>query len=155
MKTYFPKRDDIARDFYVIDAKDLVLGRLAVIVADLLRGKNKPIYAPGVDCGDHVIITNAQHVVLTGNKLDNKYFYWHTGFPGGIKKELAKDTLRGEHAERLVARAIKRMITRNPLGRLQLKRLRIYCEDNHPHTGQEPKQLDVKSMNKKNFRASK
>ena len=149
-KTYSAKPSDVNAKWYVIDATDIVLGRLASIAATYLRGKNKTIYTPNIDCGDHIIIINAEKVAVTGNKLANKKFFYHTGFAGGIKERLWGTILGGRHPERLIIKAVERMISRNPLGRDQMKKLHVYVGAEHPHTAQKPEVLDVKSMNSKN-----
>ncbi|MCI5049878.1 MAG: 50S ribosomal protein L13 [Rickettsiales bacterium] len=152
MKTYSAKPSDISRDWWVIDAQDIVLGRMASHVAKLLRGKHKPMFTPHMDCGDHVIIVNADKVKLTGKKRSDKKYYWHTGFPGGIKERTAEALLRGEHPERVVQKAIQRMIPKGPLGRAQLKKLKVYAGEEHPHEAQQPKVIDFGAMNEKNKR---
>jgi large subunit ribosomal protein L13 len=153
MKTYTAKPSDIEKKWIIIDAEGLVLGRLATIIATILRGKNKPTYTPHMDDGDNVIVINAEKVALTGNKRNDKTYYWHTGHPGGIKERKAAQILDGAHPERVVYKAVERMITRNPLGRQQMKNLRVYAGAEHPHAGQNPEVLDVASMNRKNVRA--
>ena len=128
--------------------------RLASLVAMRLRGKHLPTYTPHVDCGDHVIIINAAHIVLTGRKRDNKVYYNHTGFIGGIKERTAKSILEGRFPERVVEKAVERMIPRGPLGRVQLGNLRVYPGPEHPHEAQQPETIDVASMNRKNMRAA-
>jgi large subunit ribosomal protein L13 len=150
MKTYSAKPSDVTRAWHVIDAKDLVLGRLASKVAMILRGKHKPQFTPSLDCGDNVIIINADKVHLTGNKLASKKYYWHTGFPGGIKERTAKKIILGKHPERVVIKAVERMISRNPLGRAQMKKLFVYASDAHPHESQKPQAIDFGSENRKN-----
>ena len=154
MKTYSATPSDIDKKWWVIDATDLVLGRLAVVCADYLRGKHKPTYTPHMDCGDHIIVVNAEKVHVTGKKLDDKIHYWHTGYPGGIKQISARDTLEGKYPERLIERAVKRMVPRGPLGRRQLTHLHIYAGAEHPHEAQQPEALDVAAMNRKNKRAA-
>lgn len=150
MKTYSAKPSEISRKWYVFDAKDVVLGRLASEVAKILRGKNKPQFSTNIDCGDNVVIINADKVHLTGNKLTNKKYYWHTGHPGGIKERTAKKLITGEHPERVFIKAVERMISRNPLGRAQMKKLFVYAGENHPHEGQKPELVDFASRNRKN-----
>ncbi|MDE6224490.1 MAG: 50S ribosomal protein L13, partial [Alphaproteobacteria bacterium] len=133
-KTYSAKPSEVNAKWYVIDATDIVLGRLASITATYLRGKNKTIYTPNIDCGDHIIIINAEKVAVTGNKLANKKFFYHTGFAGGIKERLWGTILGGRHPERLIIKAVERMISRNPLGRDQMKKLHVYAGAEHPHT---------------------
>jgi len=154
-KTYSAKPSEIQKSWLVIDAKDLVLGRLAAEVAKILRGKHKPTFTPHMDCGDNVIITNARFVKLTGNKADRKdgkIYYWHTGYPGGIKDTTAGKLLEGKYPERVVEYAIKRMITKNNLRNKQMSNLYIYPGQNHPHEAQQPKVYDFASMNVKNKR---
>ena len=153
MKTYSAKPSEIDKKWWIIDAKDLVLGRLASQAAIILRGKHKPTYTPHMDCGDNIIITNAKHVHLSGKKADpkdGKMYYRHTGFPGGIKETTAGKVLLGKYPERVVKMAIKRMISRNKLGAVQFGNLYVYPEDAHPHEGQQPKVLDIASKNSKN-----
>ena len=152
MKTYSAKAADIDRKWFVIDAEGLVLGRLATIVADHLRGKHKPIYTPHVDTGDHVIVVNAEKVALTGRKRQDKVFYWHTGHPGGIKGRSMGEILDGKFPNRVVEKAVERMIPRNPLGRQMLRKLKVYAGAEHPHEAQQPIVLDVAAMNPKNKR---
>ena len=152
MKTYSAKPSDVQRKWFVIDAEDLVLGRMASIIAMRLRGKHKTIFTPHIDCGDNIIVINAEKVKLTGRKLANKKYYWHTGHPGGIKERTAATTLAGAFPERVVQKAVERMVTRNPLGRAQMKKLYVYAGSEHPHEAQQPEVLDVASMNSKNKR---
>lgn len=152
MKTYSAKAADIERKWFVIDADGVVLGRLATIVADRLRGKHKPIYTPHVDTGDHVIVVNAEKVRLTGRKRENKVFYWHTGHPGGIKGRSMGQILDGKFPGRVVEKAVERMIPRNPLGRQMLRKLKVYAGAEHPHEAQQPIALDLAEMNPKNKR---
>ncbi len=152
MSTYVAKPAEVEKKWIVIDAKGLVVGRLASIVAMRLRGKHLPTYTPHVDCGDHVIIINAEKVVLTGRKWDQKIYYHHTGFPGGIKERGAKFIRDGRFPERIVEKAVERMVPRGPLGRQQMSNLRVYKGETHPHEAQQPVALDVASMNKKNVR---
>ena len=154
MKTYSAKPADVERKWYVVDAEGVVLGRLASIIATRLRGKHKPMFTPHIDCGDNIIVINAEKVHLTGRKLENKTFHWHTGYPGGIKSRTAGKTLEGKHPERLVQKAVERMISRNPLGRQQLKKLHVYAGNDHPHGAQQPEVLDVAAMNPKNKRSA-
>jgi large subunit ribosomal protein L13 len=130
------------------------VGRLASIVAMRLRGKHKANYTPHVDCGDNVIVINAEQVVFTGRKRDNKVYYKHTGFIGGIKERTAKSILEGRFPERVVEKAIERMIPRGPLGRVQMGNLRVYPGADHPHEAQQPEKVDIASMNRKNMRAA-
>ncbi len=152
MKTYTMKPAEVEKAWHVIDADGLVLGRMASIIANILRGKHKPGYTPNVDCGDHVIVINAEKVRLTGNKLTDKKYHWHTGYPGGIKERTADKVLAGKHPERVVIKAVERMVPRGPLGRQQMKNLRVYAGSEHPHEAQQPVPLDVAAMNPKNKR---
>ena len=138
----------------MIDADGLVVGRLATLVALRLRGKHKPSFTPHVDCGDNVIIINAAKAVLTGRKAEKKIYYKHTGYIGGIKEVTAKAILAGRFPERVVEKAIERMLPRGPLGRRQLANLRVYRDAEHPHAAQQPEMLDIASMNRKNTRTA-
>lgn len=151
MKTFSATPADIEKKWIVIDAEGVVLGRLASIVAMRLRGKHKPSFTPHMDCGDNVIIVNADKVQLTGKKRDER-FYWHTGHPGGIKSRTKDQILTGKHPERVVMQAVKRMLPGNRLSRQIMTNLRIYAGAEHPHEAQSPEALDVKSMNSKNTR---
>ena len=144
------KPAEVNKAWVVVDADGLVLGRLASIVANRLRGKHKPQFTPHVDCGDHVVMVNAEKVRVTGNKAEQSVFYWHTGYPGGIKGRTLRQRLEGKHPERVVEKAVERMITRGPLGRRQMKNLHVYAGAEHPHAGQQPAALDVAAMNRKN-----
>lgn len=150
MKTFSASPKDVERKWYVVDATDLVLGRMAVIVADYLRGKHKAIFTPNQDCGDYVVVINADKVYMTGNKYEYKKYIHHTDFPGGLKEKTAKDIMTGKNPEKIVEQAIKKMITRNPLGRKVVKKLFVYAGSEHPHSAQKPEVLDIKSMNVKN-----
>ena len=152
MKTFSQKPAEVEKKWVLIDAEGLVVGRLASIVAMRLRGKHKPTYTPHVDDGDNVIVINADKAVLTGRKYDNKKYYWHTGYPGGIKQRTAKQIFEGRFPERVVEKAVERMIPRGPLGRRQMKNLRVYPGAEHPHEAQQPTVLDVAAMNSKNAR---
>ncbi|MCR9175481.1 MAG: 50S ribosomal protein L13 [Alphaproteobacteria bacterium] len=152
MRTYSAKPSDIEKKWIMVDADGLVLGRLASIIAKYLRGKHKPSFTPHMDCGDNVIVVNAEKVKLTGNKRNQKTYYWHTGYPGGIKSRTAAKLLDGDHPERVVTKAVERMITRGPLGRKQMSNLRVYAGTEHPHEAQQPEMLDVAAMNPKNAR---
>ena len=153
MKTYSMKASEVDKQWYIIDATDLVLGRLASIIANYLRGKHKPAFTPHMDCGDHIIVVNAEKVRLTGNKLKDKKFYWHTGYPGGIKERTIGQLLAGKYPDRVIHKAVERMITRGPLGRKQMGNLKIYAGEAHPHEAQAPKALDIALMNPKNKRS--
>jgi large subunit ribosomal protein L13 len=150
MKTFSLKPADVDKKWVVIDATGLVVGRLATIVAMRLRGKHKPSYTPHVDCGDNVVVINADKVVLTGRKRDQKVYYHHTGYPGGIKERSAKAILEGRFPERIVEKAVERMLPRGPLFRQILGNLRVYKGAEHPHTAQQPQPLDVAALNRKN-----
>jgi len=153
MKTFVAKPAEVEKKWVLIDAEGLVVGRLASLVAMRLRGKHLPIFTPHVDCGDNVIIINAEKVVLTGRKRDQKVYYHHTGYPGGIKERTAKFILDGRFPERVVEKAVERMLPRGPLGRKQLGNLRVYKGSEHPHTAQTPVVIDIASMNRKNTRS--
>ena len=152
MRTYSAKPSEIEKKWFVVDADGVVLGRLASIIAQYLRGKHKPTFTPHMDCGDNIIVVNAEKVKLTGNKLSQKHYYWHTGYPGGIKSRRADHLLAGKHPERVLVKAVQRMITRGPLGRTQMSNLRVYAGGTHPHEAQQPEVLDVAAMNPKNAR---
>ncbi|MCR6631002.1 MAG: 50S ribosomal protein L13 [Magnetospirillum sp.] len=152
MKTYNVKPSEIEKKWVLIDADGVVLGRLASIIAMRLRGKHLPTFTPHMDMGDNVIVINAEKVKLTGNKLADKTFYWHTGHPGGIKGRTMGQLLGGRFPERVIIKAVERMITRGPLGRTQMKNLRVYAGASHPHEAQNPTVVDVASMNPKNKR---
>lgn len=149
MKTFSATPKDIERKWYVVDATDLVLGRMSAIIANYLRGKHKAYFTPNMDCGDYIVVVNAEKIYLTGKKEDVKRFYWHTGYMGGIKFRNMKK-MREETPERIIENSISRMIGRTPLGRKVLRKLYIYAGENHPHAGQAPEVLDIKSMNEKN-----
>jgi len=144
------KPTEVEKKWHLIDAEGLVVGRLASIIANILRGKHKPSYTPHVDCGDHVIVINADKVCFTGNKLGDKVYYKHTGYAGGIKETTPAKVLEGRFPERVLEKAVERMIPRGPLGRQQMKALHLYAGTEHPHDGQKPEVLDVASMNRKN-----
>ena len=144
------KPHEVEKKWHLIDADGLVVGRLAVIVANHLRGKHKPSYTPHVDCGDNVIVINADKVRFTGNKLKQKIYYKHTGFPGGLKETTAGKVLEGRFPERVLEKAVERMIPRGPLGRDQMRALRVFAGPDHPHGAQNPEVLDVAAMNRKN-----
>ena len=144
------KPAEVEKKWHVIDADGLVVGRLASIVANILRGKHKPSFTPHVDCGDHVVVLNADKVRFTGKKMTDKKYYRHTGWIGGIKETTPAKVLEGRFPERVVEKAVERMVPRGPLGRQQMKALHIYAGTEHPHDGQQPETLDVASMNRKN-----
>jgi large subunit ribosomal protein L13 len=154
MKTLTLKSAEIDKKWVLIDATGLVVGRLASIVAMRLKGKHKPFYTPHLDCGDHVIVVNAEKVVFTGRKLQQKVYHHHTGFPGGIKERSARFLLEGKFPERVIEKAVERMLKRGPLGRKALGNLRVYKGPSHPHEAQQPVVLDVGAMNRKNKRAA-
>jgi large subunit ribosomal protein L13 len=154
MKTYSAKPSDVDRKWYLVDADGLVLGRLAVIIADMLRGKHKAMFTPHIDCGDNVIVVNAEKISLTGRKRTDKVYYRHTGYPGGIKSRTANEILDGAHPERVIEKAVQRMLPRGVLGREQLGKLKIYSGPAHPHEAQSPQVLDVAAMNPKNSRSA-
>ncbi|MBS0965069.1 MULTISPECIES: 50S ribosomal protein L13 [Acetobacter] len=144
------KPAEVTKNWILIDAEGLALGRLAVIIATRLRGKHKPQFTPHVDCGDHVVVINAEKVALTGNKASQKLFHYHTGYAGGIKTRTVTQRLTGKHPGHLVEKAVERMITRGPLQREQMRNLHVYAGAEHPHGGQTPQVLDVAGMNRKN-----
>ena len=144
------KPAEVEKKWHLIDAEGLVVGRLASIVANILRGKHKSSFTPHVDCGDHVVIINADKVRFTGNKLGDKKYYKHTGYIGGIKEITAEKVLGGRFPERVLEKAVERMVPRGPLGRQQMKALHLYSGAEHPHAGNQPETLDVASMNRKN-----
>jgi len=154
MKTYSAKPAEVEKKWVLIDGTGLVVGRLASIVALRLRGKHKPTYTPHVDCGDNVIIVNAEKVVLTGRKVQQKVYRHHTGHIGGIKERTAKFILEGKFPQRIVEKAVERMLPRGPLGRRQLGNLRVYKGPEHPHAAQQPEPLDVAALNRKNTRSA-
>lgn len=153
-KTYSTKQKEIEKNWYIIDASDLVVGRLASVIAKMLRGKHKPSFTPHMDCGDHIIVTNTDKMALTGNKLDKdgKIYYRHTGHPGGIKSITAQKAMNEGKSEFVLKKAVERMISRNKLGRQQMTHLYIYPGSEHKHEAQKPAALDVASMNRKNTR---
>ena len=151
-RTYVATPKDIDKKWILVDAEDVVLGRLASILAMRLRGKHKPDYTPNMDCGDHVIVINAEKVKLTGNKRSQKTYYWHTGYPGGIKSRTADKVLEGKFPERVISKAVERMIPRGPLGRKAMSHWHVCAGAEHPHEAQQPAILDVAGMNPKNKR---
>jgi large subunit ribosomal protein L13 len=153
MKTFSIKPSEIEKKWLLIDAQDLVLGRLASLVAMRLRGKHKPSFTPNMDCGDNIIIINAEKIALTGNKRQDDIFYWHTGYPGGIKQRSKAQMLDGKYPERVIENAVQRMLPKGPLGRKILGNLRVYPGTQHPHEAQNPEILDIAAMNSKNKRA--
>lgn len=154
MKTYVAKPAEVEKKWLLIDAEGLVVGRLATIIANHLRGKHKTSFTPHVDCGDNVIVINADKVKFTGRKLTQKFYYRHTGYAGGIKEVRADKVLEGRFPERVLEKAVERMVPRGPLGRQQMRNLRVYAGASHPHEAQSPVVLDVASMNAKNKRGA-
>lgn len=154
MKTYSARPADVVKKWVVIDADGLVLGRLASVIAMRLRGKHRPTYTPHIDTGDNIIVINAEKVKVTGKKLQDKVFYWHTGHPGGIKGRSIGQILGSAHPERVIEKAVERMMTSNNLRRQLMRNLRIYAGAQHPHEAQNPEVLDVASMNPKNKRSA-
>ncbi len=152
MKTYSAKPAEVEKKWVLVDAENLIVGRLAALIAMRLRGKHRPTYTPHVDTGDNVIVINAEKVVLTGRKLDQKTYHRHTGWPGGIKSRTARQVIEGRFPERIVEKAVERMLPRGPLGRQQLKNLRVYAGPEHPHAAQQPEVLDIATLSKKNVR---
>ena len=153
MSTYVAKMGEVEKKWILIDAKGLVVGRLATIIATRLKGKHKPIYTPHVDCGDNVIVINAEKVVFTGQKYEDKVYYRHSGYPGGIKETTPRRIIEGKHPERVVEKAVERMLKRGPQQRQLMRNLRIYKGTEHPHAAQNPTPLDVAKLNRKNVRA--
>jgi large subunit ribosomal protein L13 len=154
MKTFSAKPAEVEKKWVLIDADGAVVGRLAAILARRLRGKHLPIYTPHVDCGDNIIVINADKVVLTGHKRDDKTYYWHTGHIGGIKERKARAILEGKFPERVLEKAVERMMPDGPLARRQLKNLRIYKGSDHPHEAQQPEKLDLAALSQKNTRTA-
>ena len=142
MRTYTTKPDDINREWYVVDATGLTLGRLASQIASVLRGKHKPIFSPHMDCGDFVIVINAEKVRVTGDKLDQKMYYRHSQYPGGLKTISLRDQMK-QHPDRVIRLAVRGMLPKNRLGRQMIKKLKVYREPDHPHQAQQPKPLSV------------
>ena len=140
MKTYMQRKEDVARNWYVVDAEGQTLGRLATKVANVLRGKHKPTYTPHVDCGDYVIVVNAEKVKLTGNKLEDKKYYDHSGHPGGLRERNAK-TMIEKYPEEMIERAVKGMLPKGRLGRAMYKKLFVYAGEEHPHAAQKPAEM--------------
>jgi large subunit ribosomal protein L13 len=154
MKTYSARPADVVKKWVVIDADGLVLGRLAAVIANRLRGKHRPTFTPHIDTGDNIIVINAEKVKVTGKKLQDKVFYWHTGHPGGIKGRSIGQILGSGHPERVIEKAVERMMTPNNLRRQLMRNLRIYAGAQHPHEAQNPEVLDVAAMNPKNKRSA-
>jgi large subunit ribosomal protein L13 len=153
MGTYVAKAGEVDKKWVLIDANGLVVGRLATIIATRLKGKHKAIYTPHLDCGDNVIVVNADKVVFTGNKRDDKVYYRHTGYPGGIKETTPRRLLEGKFPERVIEKAVERMLKRGPLQRQLMRNLKVYKGSEHPHAAQNPSKLDVAALNRKNVRA--
>lgn len=153
MKTVSAKAADIEKKWVLVDAQDVVLGRLAAVICTRLRGKHKPLYTPHVDCGDNVIVINAEKVKITGKKSDQDVFYWFTGYPGGIKGRTKGQILEGKHPERVIYKAVERMLPKNTLNEKIIKNLKVYAGTAHPHEAQKPEVLDVAALNPKNKRA--
>jgi large subunit ribosomal protein L13 len=153
MKTYSAKPADIEKKWILIDAENMVVGRLAAVIATRLRGKHLPTFTPHMDCGDNVVVINADKVKFTGKKMGDKKYYRHTGYPGGIKETTPEKIMEGKFPERVVEMAVKRMLPRGPLGRQQLTNLKVYAGTEHPHEAHSPETRDVAAMNSKNVRA--
>ncbi len=146
------RHQDIEKKWVLVDADGVILGRLAAVIATMLRGKHRPTFTPSVDCGDNVIVINAEKVRMTGHKAENKNFYYHTGYPGGIKARTRAHILKGEHPERVIEKAVERMLPKGPLGRRQAGNLKVYKGAQHPHAAQNPTIIDVAARNSKNKR---
>ncbi len=153
MKTFVAKPAEVEKKWIVIDADGIVVGRLAALIATRLKGKHKAIYTPHVDCGDNIVVVNAEKVVLSGRKYEDKVYYRHTGHPGGIKMRTARQIIEGKFPERVLEKAVERMLRRGPLQRQLMRNLRIYKGSEHPHEAQSPVKLDVAKFNRKNVRA--
>ncbi len=151
-KTFELRHQDIKKSWVLINAEGVILGRLAAEVSKILRGKHRPNYTPSVDCGDHVIVINGEKVRMTGNKAKDSIFYYHTGYPGGIKERTRDKMLAGKHPERVIEKAVERMMPRGPLARRQLTHLKVYKGSEHPHAAQNPVTLDFAARNPKNKR---
>ena len=153
MSTFVAKPAEVEKKWVLIDASGLVVGRLATLIAMRLKGKHKAIYTPHVDCGDNVIVINAEKVVFTGKKLEKKVYHHHTGYIGGIKERSAKMIMEGRFPERILEKAVERMLKRGPLHRKIMGNLRVYKGDKHPHEAQNPEKLDIAKLNRKNVGA--
>jgi len=151
MTTYSAKPSEVNANWWIIDAEGVVLGRLATEISKILRGKNKPIYTPHIDTGDHVVVINCEKVKMTGRKKQQKVYYHHTGHPGGIKERVA-DFVLSTHPDRIIRKAVERMMPEGPLGKHQFAKLRVYKGTEHPHAAQQPKVYDFASKNPKNKR---
>jgi large subunit ribosomal protein L13 len=154
MKTVFAKSGSVRGDWFLVDASEKTLGRLATQIAHRLKGKHKADYSPHVDMGDHIVVLNAEKIRVTGRKLTDKFYYHHTGYIGGIKERTARQIMDGKFPERIVEKAVERMLPRGPLGRVQFGNLRVYPGPEHPHEAQKPEPLDVAAMNRKNLRSA-
>jgi large subunit ribosomal protein L13 len=152
MKTYVAKPGEIEKKWVLIDASNLVVGRLAALIAMHLKGKHKASYTPHVDMGDNIVVINASKVVFTGKKREDKVYYWYTGHVGGIKQRTPRQILDGRFPERVLEKAVQRMMARGPLGSKLMGNLKVYAGDKHPHEAQKPELLDVKALNRKNAR---
>ena len=152
MKTFSAKPADVQKKWVLIDADGLVLGRLAAVIAMRLRGKHRATFTPHIDTGDNIIVINAEKVRLTGRKREQSVFYWHTGHPGGLKERTARQTLEGDHPNRLIEKAVERMLPGGPMGRQLMRNIRVYAGTQHPHDAQSPEVLDVAALNSKNKR---
>jgi len=152
MKTYVAKPGEVEKKWVVIDGTGLVVGRLATLIATRLKGKHKAAYTPHVDMGDNVIVVNAEKVVFTGNKYEDKIYYWYSGYPGGLKEKTPRALLEGRFPERVVEKAVERMLKRGPLQRKLMRNLKVYKGPEHPHAAQNPEKLDVAKLNRKNVR---
>ncbi len=152
MTTFVAKPGEVEKKWILIDAEGLVVGRLAALIATRLKGKHKPIYTPHVDCGDNIVVINAEKVIFSGDKHEDKVYYRHTGYPGGIKETTPRKILEGKFPERVVELAVERMLKRGPLQRKLMRNLKIYKGGEHPHQAQNPEKLDVAKLNRKNAR---
>ena len=152
MRTYNAKKGEVDKKWIVIDAQGLVVGRLAALVATRLKGKHKAIYTPHVDCGDNIIVVNADKVVFSGKKYEDKTYYWYSGYPGGLKEKSPRMIMEGRFPERVIQKAVERMLARGPLGRVIMGNLKVYKGPNHPHAAQNPTPLDVAKLSRKNVR---
>ena len=155
MKTYSPKPGDVQSKWYVIDAEDAVVGRLAAVAARMLRGKHKPMFTPHIDCGDNVVVVNAEKVRFTGRKREDKVYYRHTGYPGGIRTRTPAGILASARPGRVVEMAVRRMLPKGPLGRKQFRKFKVYAGAEHPHAAQRPEAIDLAALNRKNSRSGR
>ena len=153
MKTFSLRKEDVKKKWFVVDAENVVLGRLAAEIAKRIRGKHKPTYTPHVDCGDYITVINAEKVRMTGKKEADKTYYRHTGYPGGIKSATAGEVISGKFPERVLKKAVERMLPKGPLGRVAFSNLRVFAGPDHPHSAQNPEVLDIAGMNPKNNRS--